>query len=330
MLLLEGYDEQSGVRSEVASGRNFSRYMAMPPFPRARASAEQGGLVMEEGFFDRVEQVDLELVGKKWKLPIFYRAARMFTLVLPANYLALRRMLPDVRLRPAQMLPGVGAVHLTAFEYYDTDVEPYNEFAIGILVNNPNFMAVPSYNVLRQLVQNQFYTYIHHLPVTTELALRAGIDFYNYPKLICSIDFEDDGDWVACDLAEAGEKICRIRGRKMAANRSGIMKFFCQLYDEDQPQQAEMKINARRFTIMQGPGNAELVLGDSHPFAAELKKALLTTMPGLYMYVPDLQAILYGPEHLSFTTIANLARLGLGADLAEVGRLVAGQGQPAA
>lgn len=284
---------------------------------------------MGNGFFDRVEQVELELVGKKWKLPIFYRAARMFTLVLPANYFALRGMLPDVRLRPAQMIPGVGAIHLTAFEYHDTDVGPYNEFAIGIIVNNPNLMAAPSYNILRQLAQNQFYTYIHHLPVTTELALRAGIDFYNYPKLICSIDFGDEGEWVTCDLAEGGERICRIRGRKLAAGRSGTMKFFCQLYDEDQPQQAEMKINAPRFSLALGPGNAALEIGGSHPFAVELKKALLTTTPGLYMYLPDLQAILYGPEHLSFTTVANLAGLGFGADLAELGRLLAKQKQAA-
>ncbi len=281
---------------------------------------------METGFFDRVEQVELEWSGKKWRLPIFYRAARMFTLVLPANYLALRKMLPDVRLRPAQLVPGVGAVHLTAFEYYDTDVEPYNEFAIGILVNNPNLMAVPGYNVLRQLIQNQFYTFIHHLPVTTDLALRAGIDFYNYPKLICAIDFEDTNDWITCRLAEGDEMICRIKGRKLSASRSGIMKFFCQLYDEDQPQQAEMKINARRFSILQGPGNGELELGANHPFALELKKAILTNMPFLYMYVPDLQAILYGPEHLSFTTIMNLAEVGLGVDMAKVGKILEQQG----
>ena len=277
---------------------------------------------MEPGFFDRVERVELELAGKKWQLPIFYRAARMLTLVLPANYLALRKMLPDVRYRPAQTAPGVGAIHLTAFEYYDTDVEPYNEFAIGIMVNNPNFMAVPAYNMLRQLVQNQFYTYIHHLPVTTELALRAGIDFYNYPKLITSIDFEDTDDWMTCRLAEGDDLICRLKGRKVNAPRSGIMKFFCQLYDEDQPQQAEMKINARKFTVLQGPGNGELELGTSHPFALELKKALLTTMPAIYMYVPDMQAILYGPEHLSFTTIANLMNQSLGVDLEQVGKLL--------
>ncbi len=282
---------------------------------------------METGFFDRVEQIELDWSGKKWLLPIFYRSARMFTLVLPARYTVLRKMLPDVRLRPAQLMPGIGAVHLTAFEYYDTDVGPYNEFAIGILINNPNLMAVPAYNLSRQLVQNQYYTFIHHLPVTTELALRAGIDFYNYPKLICSIDFEDTGDWVACSLAEGGETICRLKGRKLSAGRSGIMKFFCQLYDEDQPQQAEMKINARRYSIMQGPGNAGLELGETHAFARELKQAVLTEMPLLYIYVPDLQAILYGPEHLSFTTIMNLARTGLGVDMARVGELVAQEGR---
>lgn len=277
---------------------------------------------MDTGFFDRVEQVDLEVAGMKFKMPIFYRAARMLTLVFPANYLALRRMLPDRRFTPAQMAPGVGAIHLTAFEYYDTDVEPYNEFAIGILVNNPNMAKVPSYNVLRQLLQTEFYTYIHHLPVTTDLALRAGIDFYNYPKLITSIDFEDTADWIKCNLAEGDELICRIKGRKVKTPFKGIMKFFCHLYDEDQPQYAEMKIDARKFAVLPGPGMGELELGTSHPFALELKRALITTMPAIYLYLPDMQAILYGPEHLSLTTIANLVDLGLGVNLGEVGKLL--------
>jgi hypothetical protein len=276
---------------------------------------------MDDGFFDRVDQYEFESVGKKFKMPIFYRSARMFTLVFAANYVALRRMLPDKRFTPAQMAPGVGAIHLTAFEYYDTDVEPYNEFAIGILVNNPHMAKLPSYNILRQLVQLDFYTYIHHLPVTTELALRAGIDFYNYPKLITSIDFDDTADWVTCDLAEGGEKICRIKGRKVKTPFKGVMKFFCHLYDEDQPQIAEMKINARKFAVLPGPGMCELELGKEHPFALELKKALITTLPAIYMYLPDMQAILYGPEHLSLTTIANLYEQGIGLDLKELAKV---------
>jgi len=273
-------------------------------------------------FFSGVDQVEASIAGHRAKMPVFYRDARAFTLVLPANLLALRRIMPDRRLVPAQMLPGVGAIHLTAFEYYDTDIEPYNEFAVGVLLNSQQFLQIPGYNMLRQLLQNSFCTYIYHLPVTTEIALRGGIDLYNYPKFMASIDFEDTEEWVTCELAADDDLICRLRGRKIDANRSAVQKYFCSLYQFQQPQGAEFKVNARKLAMAMGPGNAELVVGPSHPVGRELKSLLLSTTPLMYIYQPSIQAILYGPEHLSLASIAMFLEQGYGVSLDELSVLL--------
>ncbi len=68
---------------------------------------------MEHDFFDGVQQVNVECIGKPIKFPLFYRDVRSFTGAFPANWFKLRRMLPDWRYVPAQVFPGVGAVTFT-------------------------------------------------------------------------------------------------------------------------------------------------------------------------------------------------------------------------
>jgi len=273
---------------------------------------------MHHDFFEGVEQVEATLIGKEVKLPIFYRSARSMTAVFPATIPALKRLIPDPRYSPAQVVPGVGALHLTAFEYYDTDIEPYNEFAIGVLLNDPYLMAVPGYNLLRQLIRLNFYTYIHHLPVTTELALRGGIDVYNYPKFLAGIDYTDTESELVCELSEGGERILTLRGQKVSATRSGIMKFFCHLYQFKQLQGAEFKVNAIRYALLPAPGKVRLELGDSHPVAQELRRTLLSTQPLVYIYMPEIQCILYGPDRLSLPLLVRLMRENMGISLEEL------------
>lgn len=263
---------------------------------------------MHHDFFKGVEQLDAKMGGKKVKLPVFYRSARAMTVVFPALVPSLKKLIPDPRYSPAQIAPGVGAVHLTAFEYYDTDIEPYNEFAVGVLLNDPHVMALPGYNLLRQLARVNFYTYIHHLPVTTELALRGGVDIYNYPKFLAGIDFSDTDDELACRLSEKGEDILTLRGKKISAKKSGVMKYFCHLYQSKQLQGAEFKVNGIKYGLVPGMGQANLELGTSHPVARELRETLLTTQPFLYIYKPEIQCILYGPDRFSLPLLVRLMR----------------------
>lgn len=273
---------------------------------------------MHHNFFEGVEQLDALMGGKKVKLPVFYRSARAFTAVFPASLPAVKKMIPDSRYSPAQLAPGIAAIHLTAFEYYDTDIEPYNEFAVGVLLNDPNFINAPSYNLLRQLARSNYYTYIHHLPVTTDLALRGGIDIYNYPKFLAGINFSDTEGEVTCDLSENGEQILTLKGKKISANKSGIMKFFCHLYQSKQLQSAEFKLNGVKYGLVPGFGKASLELGSTHPIAKELRGALLSTQPFLYIYKPDIQCILYGPDRISLPLLVKLMQDNLGIPLDEL------------
>lgn len=255
---------------------------------------------MDDEFFAGIDQVELKVDGGTAKFPIFYRDARMFTLMLPANLLKLKRMLPDPRFTPAQVLPGVGALALTAFEYYDTDVAPYNEFMMGIVLNSPYYAPVPCYNILRQLISGIFSVYIYHLPVTTELALRAGVDFYNYPKFVADIDFSDSDGRIACDLHRGGQRILTMSGPKPPTRTLGEMKFMCNLYQSRQPQLAEFKVNAIDAVMKWSPADVAWSFDRGDPMGAAAADVVLGSRAVMYMYMPRIQAVLYGPENLSF------------------------------
>jgi hypothetical protein len=267
---------------------------------------------MSGDFFSGVEQVDVSMGDVKAKLPLFYRKARAFSAVFPAKLWKVRKAVPDRRFVPAQIAPGVAAIQLGAFEYYDVDIPPYNEFAMCIPLNSAHFLQIPGYNLLRQMIRMEYDTYFHHLPVTTEVALRGGVDYYGFPKFLASIDFSDTEEWVDCELKEGEELICGFRGRKVNTPRSGIIKFFCHLYQDRLPQTAEGKMNAQSYALSFNPSHAELFLGSSHPIARELSELLISTKPLMYLYVPDLQLILYGPENLSFPLLrASLKAMGI-------------------
>lgn len=253
---------------------------------------------MADDFFADIQQVELQIDEGLAKFPIFYRDARMFTLVLPANYLALKRMLPDRRFAPAQVLPGIGAIYLAAFEYYDTDIQPYNEFAIGILLNTPHYAGIPGYNMLRQYFAGFFNAFVYHLPVTTELALRAGRDFYNYPKFLADIDFSDSEAGIRCDLSRDGDDIMTITGGSLPTSRLGETKFICNLYQYRQPQQAEFKLNVVQGAIKWLPQNVSWEFNRANEIGRELSNAVAGTRALLYLYYPRIQCILYGPEHI--------------------------------
>ncbi|MEM4447378.1 MAG: acetoacetate decarboxylase family protein [Candidatus Jordarchaeales archaeon] len=245
-----------------------------------------------KGFFEGVKQQEVIIAGKKGKIPIFYYDARALMVVLPASASRLRSVLPEVY-EPATIVPGVGLVAISAFNYRNTDIEPYNELAVAIILKQPY-----AGGVLSQLRKRAFHVYIHYLPVDTEIALRGGVDYYNYPKFMAEFEWIDRDGEVACRLSEKGEHILTVSGKKVRAEKSRIMRFYTYLFMDKQPQWTEFRVNAEQHAVSWMPGKAKLELGE-HPVAKELKRLLLSTRPLMYMYLPKMQAILYGPMALS-------------------------------
>lgn len=256
---------------------------------------------MSNDFLSTVQQFDLKVEEFEFKIPLFYRDFRDILAVYPARLSEIRKLMPDKRLSPAQLVPGIGAVMLGALEYYDTGIGPYNEFSFAIIVNSPDFLALPGYNMMRQQLRMYNHVYIHRLPVNTRIALVGGLMF-GFPKFMASIEFDDTDQWISCEVSKGGDLLWRLRGRKIPANRSDEMRLFPHLYLQGQPTGLEFRLNVREYGMSVKPTDTELELGD-HPVAKELQRLLLSTKPLMYLYAPKTQGILFGPEGISMPVL---------------------------
>ncbi len=256
---------------------------------------------MSDDFFSTVQQIDLKVEEFEFKAPVFYYDFRDMLAVFPARLSEIRKLMPDKRLSPAQLVPGIGAVMMGALEYSDTGIGPYNEFSFAILVNSPDFLPLPGYNMLRQQLRMYNHVYIHRLPVDSRIALVGGLMF-GFPKFMASIEFDDTDQWTSCEVSKGGELLWRLRGRKIPATRYDEMRMFAHLYLQGQPTCLEFRLNVLEYGMSVKPTDAELELG-SHPVAEELRRALLSTRPLMYLNATKTQAILFGPEGVSMPVL---------------------------
>ena len=255
-------------------------------------------------FFEGVAQVEATLAGQPAKLPIFYYDGTSQTAVFAARLHAVRELMPDPRLVPARLAPGIGAVAVSCFEYRDTDIGAYNELAISVVLNDPPFsLNAPGRAVVNGLRRRQLHAWVHHLPVTTEIARAGGVLLYNYPKFVASIEFREGGPRRACRLAEGDEHILTLTGERLPARRAEQVQLFSHLWMDRQPQSSEFKINALETGRSLRPGAARLELGSRHPIARELDSLLLSRRSIHYELTERFEGILYGPEHLTLPLV---------------------------
>jgi Acetoacetate decarboxylase (ADC) len=258
-------------------------------------------------FFDGVTQSDVTIAGQPAKVPIFYYDGTATSAVFAARLKALRALMPDPRFCPARLAPGLGALAITCFEYRDTDIGPYNELAISVVLNEPWFRPnLPGMAILSSLRRGQMHAWVHHLPVTTEIARAGGVDFYNYPKFVGGIDFEERGGQRICRLSEGAEHILTLSGKLLHTPRSEQFQLFSHLWMDRQPQSSEFKINANAMGVTLSPSAATLQLGERHPIAQELDRLIAWRKPIQYQYMARFEGILYGPEHLSLALLRPL------------------------
>lgn len=252
------------------------------------------------GFFEGIKQTTMWIGEHEMKAPLHYRDGEQMTGIFPAKLGKLRKLLPDPRISPARLAPGVGAITVTCFEYRDTDIAPYNELAIGIPLNEPFFRSnMPGRAMLSAVRRGQYDTWVHHLPVTTEIARLGGVEFYNYPKFNASIDFESSPQRRSCELAEGAEHILTLDCKRLKGEEATDLQIFSHLWQNRERQSSEFKIRAHKLGRSIMPGAAKLTLGSRHPISTELRSVLLSKSSIAAAYSPKIEGILYGPHHLT-------------------------------
>ncbi len=264
--------------------------------------------------FSGIRQVDWYIGSMKIQYPVFFREASSFGALFPARISEIRRLLPDIRFSPARILPGIGLISLNAIEFSDMG---FHDLSMAVVLNSPLLPRIPLFNVLSQVLNRNTYIYVLNQLVTTENASILLSQWSNIPTPVVSVAYSRGQDRVVCEAREDDELICTLRGRRIPADRSDLMKWFCHYYENAQPQSWEFKVGALEHGFSFGPKNIELEVGLRHPIARELSRVLLSRRALMYLYIPKAQAILYGQERLQPSNLKSMMQERLGFQVSE-------------
>jgi hypothetical protein len=160
-------------------------------------------------FFTGVPHIETTWDGIDAAVPLFYYDTLQVSAVLATPLDRIRAVLPTERLHPLRMTPRLGITIISAFEYRDTDIGPYNEVLVGFPVSLDKRAAIGL--GLRRFMSEGGATWIWHLPVTTQVALDLGVSVAGYPKFLADIEVASDGGIATCRLAESGRTILSLQ-----------------------------------------------------------------------------------------------------------------------
>jgi hypothetical protein len=240
------------------------------------------------GFFAGMNQAEVPWRDRTICSPLFYYDLRAINVQFLAPLRAVTALLPSRRLYPLRATPWHSVIAISAFEHRNTDIGPYNELGISVPVS----LSGPTRLFTGSLwpAPAEPDVYIVHLPVTTEIARDAGIEFGGYPKFLAGIEFSQTGDWVTCRVSEGAKHILTLsvqpgsfrpasRLREHFVNvRNGRLVRSLMINDEHEESSSN------------DPKHVRLEIGD-HPIGRQLKELPLGRAVA-FQYIPQVRAIL--------------------------------------
>jgi hypothetical protein len=246
-------------------------------------------------FFKDTPRKTMDMEGESFEFPILYYDLRAITAIFTAKTNKLKDLLPHPNFKPIELWPGTGMVGIVAFEYHDTSIGPYNEIGIAIPVKFPPGPVIPFFSAFPMMFKYRYSVYIRHLPVTTDIAYKGGVYFYNYPKFISEITFQDQNEELEVILKEKGELILKLRGKKLKLNKSAGFEYHTYSNKDNVVMHALVEGIAPRFGTMMMGNMAELELGD-HRISKELARLSLSKNARSGTYAEGMMTKLHDPD----------------------------------
>lgn len=246
-------------------------------------------------FFKGIDQIE----NKEYevKLPIFYYDSAAMNAIYLASSRQVRKYLPSSDMHPVEMFPGKCLMVFSAFEYRNTDIDPYNEFSISAVISYGK-RPIPGLTSLSYVLRNCFTAYILHLPVTSERARKGGVELAGYPKFIADITFSHEDRYSTCTLSENGQRILSLRGKKTKTSQGRLTKYIMHTVKNGIVLKGNIYVNPKQFRQTIGFGAARLDIGQGHRICTELRDMKLSRMPVIYQYIPSYETILFNSKNL--------------------------------
>lgn len=139
------------------------------------------------------------VLGQQVAVPVEVRSAKMVGGTFTAPYTATRSLIAYSGLTPLKVAGTLAVCMVSAVQYTDSDLGPYNEIALAVAIDDP----APSPD-RRSGVAN-LTTFIHRLPVNQEFTCAAGRDIWGFPKWVADISFQERRGRTVALMLDNGE-----------------------------------------------------------------------------------------------------------------------------
>jgi hypothetical protein len=239
-------------------------------------------------FYREIEHTPVPWRQYELHVPVFYPKIMLMTLSMLAPRERIRSLLPSSRLKPYRITPWHSILSITAYQYRESDIGPYNEVSIAVPVMLDE--EAPLFTGVLRKLPKVLMSYTHHLPVTTEIAREVGVEFAGYPKFIADIEFSEEDNWLSCELKAEDQMVLKIKGRKLALEKAPRLRVNPLNYRRGYILRSEFVISEREMGISKSSEDVKLELGE-HRIAEELR-ALSLGKVLRYGCCPQAQGIL--------------------------------------
>lgn len=171
--------------------------------------------IAQKSIFDGIETRVVKYRGYDCQLPVFYYGKRALAGVFLASAKKIKEKSPDKDFQPLEILPGVAAVAIIAFDF-GSSIGPVNEFYVGIPEKQRGLLPYGLAS-LQEIVKGYMPAWNMHLPVSTDIAYQCGVEGWNFPKTLAEIPITDEsGGIMKAEVRYDGKLACRLTGKKKA------------------------------------------------------------------------------------------------------------------
>ncbi|MEX2292455.1 MAG: acetoacetate decarboxylase family protein [Acidimicrobiales bacterium] len=198
----------------------------------------------------------VEVLGQEVLLPVEVRTARSAAATFLVDHVVAARLMAHTGLAPKRLPGGRAACIIAAVNYIDNDLGPYNEVAFSIAVGATESAPAGAY--------------IHQLPVDGEFTCAAGRGIWGFPKWLADFDMSIEDRRAHCRLSQDGELVLDLTiGTRVIPLPSKPMEMSAYAHLEGVTRRTPFTNGAT--AVQGGPFGAQLLLGDRHPMAIELR-----------------------------------------------------------
>ena len=239
-------------------------------------------------FFKNVKQSTLKIGDYDISVPMFYQSLTSMSVFLLASLEKVRSILPTNRVHPYCVTPWHCIITITAFEYKESDIGPYNQVSIGI----PVFLDKPSpifMGILRKPPKTPMI-YLHTIAVTTEKVKAIGLEMANYPEFLADIHIENRDQWLSFKVEKDGKNILYFSGRKINLKPYPKESVYPITLRQNEVLRSAFYFNECQAGISKKQSDVSLEFGN-HPIGNKLKELNVKKVLE-YHYWPSQQAFL--------------------------------------